>query len=111
MKDYHVVFKYLGKEPHWLIKDSLEAVFMYYYNIWCDIVNPLIEPWNNEFEDSGLSDNEYDSWFSQKEEKIAKQIFNSDLNARKCFKRFLIGNECQFQAELHNGTIMMFYLK
>lgn len=126
--EFKAHFKYEGKEPNWLEKYFLEDIFVQIYNEWCEMMD--YESWNKEYEASGgefdgidengaiIPDSEYVRFIRTKQQAITDQILNPMLNknilennGQSRFRRFFVGEECDFRAELDDGTKMWFYLK
>lgn len=111
---YKVVFKYDGKEPWFFIKPKIEKLFIEAYRLFCDMVNPMFEKWNNEYDgpNDGFEDNSCYNRYINECQKPAIDCLNEQISALKDqnIKRFFSDNECRFCAELNNGTILSFYL-
>lgn len=125
--EFVVHFKYEGIEPDWFEKYLLEDILIQIYNEWCELVNPMLEVWNNEYDgpDDGWDDDgsinpdgQYIRYIREHYQKVVDDILNPMLarridenDGRSRIKRFLIGKECNFEAELNDGTIMYFYIE
>lgn len=126
--EFKVLFKYEGKEPNWLERYYLEDIFIRVYNEWCELMD--YESWNKEYEASGREldgidengtinpDGEYTKFIREKQQTITDQVLNTLLekrirenNSQSRIRRFFVGEECDFRAELDDGTKMWFYLK
>ena len=114
--NYSVVFDYDGKKPFAFVKKKIEKAFVHYYNTYCHAVNPCLEDWNKIYDvvvkKTGQS---YDSWMRTRLQDFADECTRHLNKNRKMYgkniKRFFIGEECNFSAELQNGTKMQFFIK
>ena len=120
-------FKYEGTAPDGHEKYLIENMFIGIYNEWCKLTNPMMAAWNSAYDgpDDGWTadgsfnpDGQYVKYMRAKYQTIVDDILNPLLtkhieenNGDSRFKRFLIGEECNFEAELNDGTIMYFYLE
>lgn len=114
---YHVVFRYSGKEPNSLAKQMAEKEFMNVYNEFCDAVNPNYDEWNANYDGPNDGDDfngEYMNYIRALTQPFIDCINEKWSKHRPMFapiKRFFLGDEYNFSAELNNGTTMEFFLK
>ena len=116
---FKVMFKYEGTEPAGIIRDAIQAGYVGIYNIFCEIVNPMFETWNAQYdgpndgfdeEDRINPESEYNTYIRQKQTELVDKYINPTVSQGDIFKRFFIGDECDLRAELKDGTTMQMYL-
>ena len=119
-KVYYVRFHYDGIEPKRFAKTLVESEFAYAYSKYCEYTNPLIPKWNEEYDKLGLPndwvdedgtinlDSKYNRYMAEKFTEYTDKL-TKDLK-HIFVKKYMIGIECDFQAELIDGTIMSFYV-
>ena len=110
-----IKYIYKGNEPAKEIKPIIEDLFSNVYNPYCDVTSLCFEQWNREYvgpDDRDDYHGEYSTYIRGKLEPIVIMINGYwEKNSLKVFiKRFLIGEELDFEAELMDGTIMSFVL-
>lgn len=114
---YYVEFRYNGKEPNPLFKSATERDFMRVYNEYCDAVNPNYEKWNANYDgpdDGDDMNGEYVTYIRALTQPYIDRINDHWKKNRPLMtpiKRFFLGPEYNFSAELNNGTTVEFFLK
>lgn len=112
--EYAVKFVYIGKEPIGLMRHFIEQGYVKAYQRFCDLANPQIEKWNEEYDTLGLEDTStsvdennhvvvdhpYIKFMREKNYNIARTIQEFP------FKKFQVGSEINFEGVLRDGTIM-----
>jgi hypothetical protein len=118
---YYPVFIFEGKEPRGLIRKAIIDAYVDAYGKFVDSVNPMYETWNKEYEKLGLPndgfgeddkinpDSIYNQYIREKHEPYTRQLTNK--NRSRFIKRYFSGKECEFRAELYDGTELHFVRK
>ena len=112
---YRIAFNYDGKEPNLLLKPKVEKLFVTAYNMFCELINSRYVQWNSEYVDPNpdSDDNsDYNRYINEKSQPIfvALNELLTEGKRKSVIKRFFPGEECDFRAELNDGTIMSFPL-
>lgn len=121
MKDtYTVKFSYEGTTPMEPLKSAIEYGYVGIYNIFCELVNPMYEKWNDQYEgpNDGFDENDrinpnsvYNSYIREKQMSLVEKFINPAMAKSDAFKKFFIGPECDLRAELLDGTVMQMFLE
>ena len=109
---YRAVFNYDGKKPGYFQKTKVEKLYVGAYNIFCQLVNPMFEKWNRNYidPDDGPDIDHYNHYIIEHYKPIF-ELLNRNFESRGLIKRFFSGDECDFRAELKDGTIMSLSLE
>ena len=93
------------------LKESLESMYVAYYNVFCDITNKLLPVWNKQWdighETYQAEGFEYITWMQRNYKTVLTKDFDNMIYD------FDIGNECQFIGKLKQirGIELTFHLE
>jgi hypothetical protein len=114
---FKVVFDYDGVAPRGIEKILIEKMFIQVYNMYCEVVNPKLEEWNESYSgpnDGGEPGSEYDAYIRDKTNELIETTINKTWRNGKVpfgLKEFFVGEEVNFKGRFENGTTMWFHLK